>query len=310
MKKPLLIVDAPQNNWVDNYTPKSWHPYLRLMRLDRPIGTWLLLYPCWWSVLLANMIPPRMETTTLVWLLLLFAGGAVTMRGAGCAYNDFIDRDFDAKVTRTANRPIASGQISHKQTVILIFVLSMIGLGILLQLNQFSIILGASSTLLVLVYPFMKRVTNWPQLFLGLVFNWGALLGWSAVKGDLSVSAFALYVGAVLWTIGYDTIYAHQDAKDDVMLNLKSTALRFGEKSATWVGGFYFVAVVCWGIAGLLADAQSVFFLSLLLVGLQFVWQVFSFDPKDPAKCLQCFRSNKYVGAALFIGLLTDLILR
>jgi 4-hydroxybenzoate polyprenyltransferase len=301
------VPDAPQDNWVDRFAPESWRPYLRLMRLDRPIGTWLLLFPCWWSLALAEIDEGRPHPS--LWYMFLFAVGALVMRGAGCAYNDYVDRDFDAQVARTANRPIPSGQVTPEDALVLVGVLGFIGLVVLLQFNWFTVFLGASSLLLVLVYPFMKRFTYWPQLVLGLAFNWGALVGWAADEGSLSLAPIALYFGAVAWTIGYDTIYAHQDTEDDLMLGLRSTALKFGEDSPTWVGAFYSVAVVLWTIAGFLGGAHLVFFLTLALVGLQLSWQVSTLDVNDPKNCLRRFRSNRDVGFALFLGLAADTLL-
>lgn len=301
------VADAPPDNWVDRVAPEPWRPYLRLMRLDRPIGTWLLLFPCWWSLALAEVDQGRPYPN--LWYLFLFAVGALVMRGAGCAFNDYVDRDYDAQVERTASRPIPSGQVSPDDALILVGALGLIGLLVLVQFNWFTVFLGAASLFLVVVYPFMKRYTYWPQLMLGLAFNWGALVGWAAENGNLSAAPIALYIGSVAWTIGYDTIYAHQDAEDDLMLGLKSTALRFGDDTPTWVGGFYSVAIVLWTIAGFLAGAHLIFFFALALVGLQLAWQVTTLDITDAKNCLFRFRSNRDVGIALFLGLAADTLL-
>jgi 4-hydroxybenzoate polyprenyltransferase len=303
----LPVADAPHGNWVDRFAPESWRPNLRLMRLDRPIGTWLLLLPCWWSLALAE-IDEGLPYPSL-WYMFLFAVGALVMRGAGCAYNDYVDRDYDAQVARTASRPIPSGQVTSEDALVLVGVLGVIGLVVLLQFNWFTVFLGASSLLLVLIYPYMKRFTYWPQLVLGLAFNWGALVGWAADEGSLDWAPVALYFGAVAWTMGYDTIYAHQDAEDDLMLGLKSTALRFGLDSPTWVGAFYSIAVVLWTLAGFLAGAHLIFFLALALVGLQLSWQVSTLDVSDAKNCLRRFRSNRDVGFAIFLGLVADTLL-
>jgi 4-hydroxybenzoate polyprenyltransferase len=303
----MSVADAPRDNWVDRYAPESWRPYLRLMRLDRPIGTWLLLFPCWWALALAE-IDEGLPHPNL-WYMLLFAIGALVMRGAGCAYNDYIDRDFDAQVARTASRPIPSGQVTPEDALVLVGVLGFIGLVVLLQFNWFTVFLGAASLLLVLIYPYMKRFTYWPQLVLGLAFNWGALVGWAADEDGLELAPFLLYFGAVAWTIGYDTIYAHQDTEDDLMLGLKSTALKFGEESPTWVGAFYSIAVVFWTLAGFLGGAHLIFFLTLALVGLQLSWQVSTLDINDPKNCLRRFRSNRDVGLVLFLGLAADMFI-
>ncbi|MBN8910939.1 MAG: 4-hydroxybenzoate octaprenyltransferase, partial [Rhizobiales bacterium] len=245
------VSDAPAGNWVDQYAPAAWRPYLRLARVDRPIGTWLLLFPCWWSVTLAEVSNGRPYPNPVT--LLLFAIGAIVMRGAGCAYNDYVDREYDARVARTASRPIPSGQVTPEAALLFVVALSLIGLLVLISFNTFTILLGIGSLGLVAIYPYMKRVTYWPQAVLGLAFNWGALMGWAAVKGSLALPPLLLYAGSVLWTIGYDTIYAHQDAEDDAMLGLKSTALTFGHDTPFWAGILYAGALLLWIAAGFLA---------------------------------------------------------
>lgn len=292
---------------MDLYAPQGARPYLRLARADRPIGTWLLLFPCWWSQALAEVAEGKPYPN--LWFMLLFAIGAFVMRGAGCAYNDYVDRDFDARVARTASRPIPSGDVTPREALAFTVMLSLVGFLVLIQFNLFTILLGASSLAVVAIYPFMKRVTNWPQLVLGLAFNWGALVGWAAVEGSLDWAAVVLYAGSVLWTIGYDTIYAHQDTEDDAMLGLKSTALRFGEASRRWIGGFYAGALMLWALAGFLAGAHLVYFFGLALVGLQLSWQVSTLDTGNAANCLYRFRSNRDVGAALFAALVIDMLL-
>lgn len=301
------VADASPRNWVDLYAPLAWRPYLRLARVDRPIGTWLLLFPCWWSLALADvsLFKPYPEIRSLI----LFAVGALVMRGAGCAYNDYVDRDIDARVARTASRPIPSGQVSPTEALVFVAILCLVGLGVLLQFNTTTIVLGAASLLLVAVYPFTKRLTYWPQLVLGLAFNWGALVGWTSAKGSLAVAPMLLYLGSVAWTIGYDTIYAHQDKEDDLLLGLKSTALRFGEATASWVGSFYGIALISWTIAGFLAGAHLIFFCAVALAALQLAWQVTTLDVADPTNCLRRFRSNRDVGAAIFLGLVADMAL-
>ena len=299
------IADAAPGNWVDTWAPRSWRPYLRLARADRPIGVWLLLFPCWWSLALASVADGRPYPNA--WWLFLLAVGAFVMRGAGCAYNDLVDRDFDAKVARTRSRPIPSGQISPRQAVYFIGVLGLTGLAVLLQFNAYTIWLAISSLGLVLIYPFMKRLTNWPQLVLGLAFNWGALVGWAVVMRDVHTPAILLYVGSVLWTLGYDTIYGHQDKEDDLMLGLKSTALHFGAATPAWVGGFYLGAVVMWAAAIFLAGAHLITFIALVLVGLHFAWQVATLNIDDPDNCLRRFRSNRDAGLILVGGLVLDM---
>jgi 4-hydroxybenzoate polyprenyltransferase len=304
---PTAVADAEDGNWVDRYAPAAWRPYLRLARMDRPIGTWLLLFPCWWSLTLAEVSIGHPYPNP--WMLALFAIGAVVMRGAGCAYNDYVDRDYDARVERTASRPIPSGQVSPEAALIFACVLSLIGFVVLIQFNFFTILLGVASLALVAIYPFMKRITYWPQAVLGLAFNWGALMGWAAVKGSLALPALLLYAGAVLWTIGYDTIYAHQDTDDDATLGLKSTALTFGDDTPFWIGSFYVGALLLWITAGFLAGTHLVFFFGVALVGLQMAWQVSTLDIADPKNCLRRFRANRDVGGAIFLALLTDTLL-
>ncbi len=299
--------DAEAGNWVDRYAPESLRPYLRLARLDRPVGTWLLLFPCWWSVALAEVSQSRPYPN--VTYLALFAVGALLMRASGCAFNDWADRDYDAAVTRTAARPIPSGQVSPEAALIFAAALAFIAFFVLISFNGFTILLGIASLSLVLVYPFMKRYTYWPQVILGLAFNWGALMGWAAVKGSLDIAPVLLFVGSVCWTIGYDTIYAHQDAEDDASLGLKSTALKFGEETITWVGAFYSAAIVFWVAAGFFAGTHLFFYMCIALVSLQLAWQVSTLKIHDPDNCLWRFRSNRDVGAALFLGLVADMLL-
>ncbi len=301
------VPDAPRDNWVDRAAPASWRPYLRLARFDRPIGAWLLLFPCWWAQALAELSLQRPYPNP--WYLVLFFIGAFVMRGAGCTYNDIVDREYDARVARTAARPIPSGQVSVAQACMFLVALCLIGLLVLLQFNTFTIVLGAASLLLIAVYPFMKRFTFWPQVVLGLTFKWGALVGWTAVTGSLSTPPIALYAGSVLWTIAYDTIYAHQDKEDDLAIGLKSTALRFGEATPSWLAAFYTGAILLWGCAGFLAGAHLAFFLALASTAAHFAWQIATLDTGDPGNCLDRFRSNQTVGWMLFLGLSADMIL-
>jgi 4-hydroxybenzoate polyprenyltransferase len=302
------VADAALGNWVDRLAPLPLRPYLRLARADRPIGAWLLFFPCSWSLALAEGTLGRAFPS--VTALFLFAAGALVMRGAGCSYNDFVDRDFDAKVARTASRPIPSGQVTPKAALIFTGLLCGAGLLVLLQFNAFSIGLGIASLLLVAIYPFMKRWTFWPQAVLGLTFNWGALMGWASVNASLGLSPLLLYAGAVAWTIGYDTIYAHQDAEDDLMLGLKSTALKFGAATPSWVAGFYGIALVFWASAAASAGAGFVFFTILAAVAVQMAWQATTLDIHDGGNCLKRFRSNRDVGGAIFLALVLDMVWR
>jgi 4-hydroxybenzoate polyprenyltransferase len=300
-----VVADAAPGNWVDRRAPQAWQPYLRLARADRPVGAWLLLFPCWWSQALAELSLGRAYPN--LWYALLFAVGAFVMRGAGCVYNDIVDRDYDAGVARTRNRPIPSGQVSVAAAKAFMVVLCLAGLAVLLQFNWFAVVLGIASLGLVAIYPFMKRFTYWPQLVLGLTFKWGALMGWAAVTGALAWPALVLYAGCVFWTIGYDTIYAHQDKEDDEVLGLKSTALRFGDATKPWLVAFYSAAVVLWALAGSLAGAGIVAAVALAGTAAHLGWQVRTLDISDPQNCLIRFRSNCTVGWLLVAGLVADM---
>ena len=299
------VPDAPRQNWVDRFAPESLRPWLRLMRADRPIGVWLLLWPCWWSVALAarhyEILPDPL-------LLLLFAIGAFAMRSAGCIYNDILDRDIDAKVARTQLRPLASGQISVKAAMALIAGLCLVGLGVLLQFNLFAVCLGFASVGIVLIYPLMKRVTFWPQAFLGLAFSWGALMGWAASFGSLALAPIVLYAASIAWTIGYDTIYAHQDKEDDEVIGLKSTALKFGDKTGRWLTLFYGITWTGITAAGWLAGAGIWFFLGMAAAAAHLIWQIATLDINNGQNCLDRFRSNHGFGAIVFFAILVDSI--
>jgi 4-hydroxybenzoate polyprenyltransferase len=295
--------DAMPATWVDRFAPAGMRPYLRLMRADRPIGVWLLLWPCWWSILMAaaqdegGLASGDIEAVAFVlYLMVLFAAGSIVMRGAGCTYNDIVDRDIDAKVARTAGRPLPSGQVSVREAVVFLVVLLLAGLAVLLSLNSFSIWLGAASLVPVAIYPFMKRITDWPQAFLGFTFNWGALLGWSAVTGGLALAPLLLFAGSLFWTLGYDTIYAHQDKDDDAVIGVRSTARLFGAETKRWVGVFYALAFVLLCAAGAVAGLGLLFLLAMLAVGAHLAWQVWRLDIHDADNCLAVFRSNREVG--------------
>lgn len=302
------VADADRGNFVDRFAPLSWRPYARLARLDRPIGWWLLLWPCWWSAALAAVAAGAPWPNP--WHLALFLVGAVVMRGAGCTYNDVVDRDVDAQVTRTRSRPIPSGQVSAKRAFLFAVALSVVGLVVLLQFNWQTILVGAASLLVVAAYPFAKRVTDWPQFVLGLAFSWGALLGWTAVFGRLDWAPVALYGAAVLWTIGYDTIYAHQDRRDDAIVGVRSTARLFGRYTKLSIGGLFAATVVALAVAFTLAGAGWPAFLGLAGFAAHLAWQVATLDEDDPARCLMLFRSNRIAGWLPFLGLVADAALR
>ena len=290
--------DIPKGGWVDRLLPAAARPYARLARLDRPIGTWLLLFPCWWSIAFASPEPLSRESLIL---FATFGIGALTMRGAGCTFNDICDRDFDAQVARTRDRPLPSGQVTVPGAAVFLAVLLTAGLAILLTLEPFAIAVGAASLVLVFTYPLSKRVTYWPQFILGLAFNWGALLGWAAVREEISLAPVLLYAGGIFWTLGYDTIYAHQDRRDDPAAGVKSTARRLGLGSKPWLYAFYLIAALLFAATGHVVGLGWVFFAGLALATLQFVWQVADVDLDAPKDCLAKFRSNR-LAAWLILG--------
>jgi 4-hydroxybenzoate polyprenyltransferase len=294
-------------NWVDGVAPAWARPYLRLARLDRPIGSWLLLMPCWWSVGLAA-VHARSEVN--LWHVLLFFVGAFAMRGAGCTWNDIVDRDLDARVERTRSRPIPSGQVTVAAAAAFLALQALVGLAVLLQFNRFTIYVGFASLTVVAVYPFMKRITYWPQIVLGLAFSWGALMGWPATFARLDLPAFLLYAGAISWVIGYDTIYAHQDREDDALIGIKSTALLFRERTKPMLALFYTLAVALIALAGWNAGAGLVFALGLLAFAAHLAWQIARLNVDDPVNCLVVFKSNRDAGLILFVGLMLDAGLR
>jgi 4-hydroxybenzoate polyprenyltransferase len=303
----LRVADAT-GNWVDTRAPQWSRPYLRLSRLDRPIGSWLLLMPCWWSAALAAGVIGDVGRLPLV--LVLFFVGAFVMRGAGCTWNDITDRDLDALVERTRSRPIPAGQVSVPQAAAFLVVQAMIGLAVLLQFNRFAVATGIASLIIVAVYPFMKRITWWPQIVLGLAFSWGALMGFAVTQGRIDAAALSLYAGSIAWVIGYDTIYAHQDTEDDALIGVKSTALLFGARTRPALMGFYGLAVVLIGLSLTLAGARWPAWIGLAAFAVHLVWQIERLQIGDPALCLRIFKSNRDAGLLLFAGLLADAVMR
>ena len=289
--------DILPGNWVERWLPARARPYARLARLDRPIGTWLLLFPAWWGIALAAPGWPSPG------LLLLFAFGAVVMRGAGCTLNDIADRDYDGRVARTRHRPLPSGAVSLREAAAFLVVQLAVGAAVLFSLNRASILLGLPVLALIATYPFMKRVTYWPQLFLGLNFNWGALIGWTAVTGSPGLPALLLYLGGICWTLGYDTIYAHQDKEDDVRIGVKSSAIALGSHTRPWLFAFYGGALLLWGAAGASAGLAPPFWLGLAAASLQLGWQAMRVDVDNPGDCLAKFRSNRLVGWLMLGGI-------
>ncbi len=305
------VADATPLNWVDRFAPVWTRPYLRLSRADRPIGTWLLLLPCWWAALLAAATQGGPDLGTL-WIVIGCGFGAFLMRGAGCTWNDITDRKFDAEVARTRSRPIPSGQVSVKQALAWMIVQALLGFAILLTFNLPAIVLGILSLTTVAIYPFAKRFTWWPQVFLGLAFNWGALLAWTAETGRLQAPALVLYLAGIAWTLFYDTIYAHQDTEDDALIGVKSTARLFGDQSERWLRRFLVIAVLLMACATLMALVPLGNPLALVLglgaawaMGWHMVWQMRQLDKDDPDCCLMLFRANRDTGllVALFLAL-------
>jgi 4-hydroxybenzoate polyprenyltransferase len=291
------MTDIRSGHWAERFAPPALVPYIRLARLDRPIGTWLLLFPGWWAIALAAPGWPEWR------LMALFGIGAVVMRGAGCTLNDIIDRDFDARVQRTRTRPLPSGAVSLWQAMVFLALQLALGAAVLLSLDRLAVALGLAVLLLIGTYPLMKRVTYWPQFFLGLNFNWGALMGWAAATGSLGLPAFLLYGGGIAWTLGYDTIYAHQDKEDDVLIGVKSAALALGSRTRPWLFVFYAAATALWGAAGWAAGLGWPFWLAIVLVLFQLLWQAARVDIDDPADCLAKFRSNRTAGWLLLLGI-------
>ncbi len=292
-----VVADAERGNWVDRYFPQSLKPYARLARWDRPTPLLLLFWPCAFSLAMAAMADPARSFDWSAALLMLI--GSVAMRGAGCTLNDIVDADLDAQVERTRSRPLPSGAVSKRQAALFLGAQLIVGFVILCQFNALTIILGVLSLVLIGIYPFMKRVTWWPQFFLGLAFSWGALLGWTSQIGSLSLAPLVLYLGSILWVIGYDTIYALQDIEDDALVGIKSTARLFGSRVKPVVALFYAAAIVCWIVAGTLAGGAGIFIPLLVVPVLILGWQVLTLDPASPPNALMRFRANHWVGLAL-----------
>tara|TARA_R110002020_G_scaffold10965_2_gene41670 strand:- start:2091 stop:3020 length:930 start_codon:yes stop_codon:yes gene_type:complete len=301
---PTTVADAQSGNWVDRYAPLWLKPYARLARWDRPIGIWLLFWPCIWGLALAAIAAPERGFDWIAGLLML--AGAMLMRGAGCTFNDIVDRDIDDKVARTRSRPIPSGQVTARDALYFMVAQALLASAILFQFNRFTVWAAVASLLLVAIYPFMKRITWWPQAFLGLAFSYGALVGWSSQTGGFALPTLLLYAGTILWVIGYDTIYALQDVEDDALIGVKSTARLFGDNAKLIVGFIYAGAYLLWLAAAIYAGAGIVFAaLSLVAAGIM-AWQVLTVDADIPDNPRFRFDTNKYVGIVLSLALLAE----
>jgi 4-hydroxybenzoate polyprenyltransferase len=295
--------DIRGDDWAARYAPAALLPYIRLARLDRPIGTWLLLFPGWWAIAMAAGFWPDAR------LIVLFAVGAVVMRGAGCTFNDIVDRDFDAAVARTRTRPIPSGAVGLRGAAAFLALQLAIGAAVLFSFDALAIELGFLVLLLIATYPFMKRITYWPQFFLGLNFNWGALLGWAAATGAVARPALLLYAGGICWTLGYDTIYAHQDKEDDVLIGVKSSALALGAATRPALLAFYAAALALWAASAVAAGLAWPIWPALALVALHLAWQAATVRIDDPVDCLAKFRANRWIGWLMLIGIVASRVL-
>ena len=294
------LKDAAQDNWVDRFAPSWICPYLKLSRLDRPIGSWLLLLPCWWGIALATPAGAWPDER----LFFLFAMGAIIMRGAGCTFNDIVDFDYDARVDRTRLRPLPSGQVVPWQAATWLVAQLLVGLIILWQFNDLTFYLGLSSLLLIAIYPFMKRITWWPQFFLGLAFNWGAIMGTAATTDSVSFAALVLYVGGIAWTLGYDTIYALQDKEDDALIGVRSTARLFGKKTKNFLWVFYGITLAAFTYVAILTKLAWPYDLVLVVAACHFIWQIVTLRLDNPADSLQKFRANRDVGLLILAGII------
>ncbi|RCL02153.1 MAG: 4-hydroxybenzoate polyprenyltransferase [Candidatus Tokpelaia sp. JSC188] len=306
------VIDTAAKHWIYRFFPRWLWPYAQLARWDKPIGWQLLLWPCWWSLTLAPIscvLAERAAQTSAIpspWYFFLFLIGAIVMRGAGCTYNDLIDHHIDKAVKRTCSRPLPSEQITRNKAKIFIILQLIIGLIVLLQFNSFTILLGLASLIIVAIYPFMKRISNWPQLFLALSFNWGALLGWTAFFGTLNIQPILLYLGAVFWTIGYDTIYAHQDKKDDALIGVGSTARLFAERTKPALFCLYSLMLVFTTTSFILSHVSSIMLSIMFFVAIHMLFQIKSVDIDNPNECLRIFKSNSFIGLLIFLMLILD----
>ncbi|KAA0972461.1 4-hydroxybenzoate octaprenyltransferase [Aureimonas fodinaquatilis] len=308
------VADAPSENFVYRILPPALRPYAQLARWDRPIGWQLLMWPCWWSAALAPQAAAQSAVHTGLpsfWHLALFVIGAIAMRGAGCTYNDLVDQNIDNQVARTRSRPLPSGRVSRRRAKLFLVLQALVGFAVLIQFPPYAMVLGIASLAVVAIYPFLKRFTDWPQLGLGLAFSWGALMGWASYWGALDLAPVLLYIGAVVWTVGYDTIYAHQDREDDALVGVRSTARLFGSRTRAALIWLYGSALVCFFLAYLATGIGTTgpawpAYAGLAIGAGQMIWQISSLDIDNPDECLKLFRSNNLFGWILFLGLIAS----
>jgi 4-hydroxybenzoate polyprenyltransferase len=305
MTDTLTHTDISADGWIDRRMPGWIRPYLKLARLDRPTGIWLLLLPCWWAIALASP-----TAASGIGMTVLFTVGAIVMRGAGCTVNDILDRKIDAQVERTRGRPLPAGQVGLFGALVFLGLQLLLGLLVLIQLNSLTIALGVASLLLVGVYPLMKRLTWWPQAFLGLTFNWGAIMGWAAVTGHVGLGAIMLYAAGFCWTLVYDTIYAHQDVRDDASAGVKSTALWFGRFSRLWLLGFALAMLALLELAGDVTELGPVFQYALIPIAAHLAWLILLWKIDDPGDCLRRFQASRWTGLLVVLALVLGRIFR
>jgi 4-hydroxybenzoate polyprenyltransferase len=307
------VIDAPSTNWVYRVLPRSLWPYAQLARWDRPIGWQLLMWPCFWSAALAanaEALDGSGVAGRFVFHLVLFLIGSVAMRGAGCTYNDIVDETIDAAVARTRSRPLPSGRVSRRNAKLFMGLQALVGLLVLLQFNLFSVLLGILSLGFVAIYPFAKRFTDWPQVFLGMAFSWGAVMGWAAEFGSLAAAPIVLYMAAIAWTVGYDTIYAYQDREDDELVGVRSTARRFGDRPRPWLIALYGITVLLLALSFALGGAGALAYVGLAVAAVMLFYQIIVLDIHDAGQCLTLFRFNGMVGLIVFSGLTAAFLVR
>lgn len=297
------LSDISHDDWVSRWLPRNWQPYARLCRLDRPVGTWLTLLPCLAALVLAAGGWPTL------WRLFIFSLGALLMRGVGCTINDIWDRDLDRQVERTRFRPLTSGQLTLRQALYFLLGQLLVCALLLLAINEYSRWLAVALLPIVAIYPLCKRFTHWPQVVLGIGFNWGMLMAWSDTQNVVPLAAVLFWLGAVCWQVGYDSLYAYADMRDDIKMGMKSTAILFGDKGKQWIGGFYVLTWGLWAWAGALLGLHWAYYAVLALIGAHFAWQVATFDLNRPDRNFRLFRANMAAGVVLIVACLAGTLI-